>query len=73
MPAKYEHLSDGGGEIMIEKSGHGYNILFFTYRGILDGFSGFVYTESNQKPLKKAFAGDLKEIDKMGKGWYFVS
>jgi len=72
LPKKYEHLSCGGGEIVVEKSGNGYNILFFTYRGILDNFSGFVYTVNNQKPSKKAFDGDFKEIDKMDKNWYFV-
>lgn len=72
LPKKYEHLSSGGGEIVVEKSGDGYNILFYTYRGILDNFSGFVYTPNGQKPSKKAFNGDFKEIDKMDKNWYFV-
>jgi len=51
----------------------GYNILFFTYQGILDNFSGFVYTPNDQKTAKKAFDGNFKEIDKMDKNWYFVS
>ncbi|WP_284037360.1 hypothetical protein [Neobacillus sp. 114] len=72
LPKKYEHLSIGGGEIVVEKSGDGYNILFFTYRGILDNFSGFVYTPNDQKPSKNAFDGDFKAIDKMEKNWYFV-
>ncbi|TDK61775.1 hypothetical protein E2K98_12865 [Bacillus salipaludis] len=73
LPKKYEHLSSSGGEIVVEKSGDSYQILFFTYRGILDNFSGFVYTPNGQKPSKKAFDGDMKEIDKMDKNWYFVS
>ncbi|MFB5197598.1 hypothetical protein ACE198_22265 [Neobacillus sp. KR4-4] len=73
LPKKFKHLSNGGGEIVVEKSGDGFNILFFTYRGILDNFSGFVYTPNDQKPSKKAFDGDFKEIDKMGMNWYFVS
>lgn len=72
LPKKYEHLSSGGGEIVVEKSGDGFNILFFTYRGLLDNFSGFVYTPNDQKPFKTAFDGDFKEIDKMEKNWYFV-
>lgn len=72
LPKKYEHISSGGGEIMVEKSGDGYNILFFTYRGIMDNFSGFVYTSKDQKLSKKVFDGDFKEIDKMDKEWYFV-
>ena len=72
LPKKYEHISSGGGEIMVEKSIDGYNILFFTYRGIMDNFSGFVYTPKDQKLSKKVFNGDFKEIDKMDKKWYFV-
>jgi hypothetical protein len=72
LPKKYEHLSSGGGDIVVEKSADGYNILFFTYRGILDNFSGFVYSPNDQKPSKKALDGDFKEINKMDKDWYFV-
>jgi hypothetical protein len=72
LPEKYQHLSSGGGEIVMKKSGDGYNILFFTYRGIMDNFSGFVYTPNDQKPSKKAFDSDSKDIEKMDKNWYFL-
>jgi hypothetical protein len=45
---------------------------FFTYRGILDNFSGFVYTPNDQTPSKNAFEGDFKKIEKMDKNWYFI-
>jgi len=72
LPSKYKHLSSGGGDIVIEKSNNGYDVLFFTYRGIMDNFSGFVYTVNDQEPFAKSFNGDFKEIDKMGKNWFFV-
>lgn len=72
LPSKYKHLSSGGGDIVIEKSNNGYDILFFTYRGMMDNFSGFAYTVNDQKPFTKAFNGDFKEIDKMDKNWFFV-
>lgn len=72
LPKKYEHLSSGGGEIVVEKSGDSYNILFFTYRGIMDNFSGFVYTPRDKEPSKKEFDSNFKEVDKMDKNWYFV-
>ncbi|WP_419884023.1 hypothetical protein ACN6MY_11450 [Peribacillus sp. B-H-3] len=72
LPKKFEHLSSGGGEVVVEKSGDGYNILFFTYRGIMDNFSGFAYTPNDQKPSKKAFDSDSKDIEKMGENWYFL-
>jgi hypothetical protein len=72
LPKKYQHLSSGGGDIVVEKSGDRYTILFFTYRGILDNFSGFVYTPNDQRPTKKTFDGDFKEINRMETNWYFV-
>ena len=59
-PKKYQYISEGGGEIEVEKTDKGYYILFFTYRGILDNFSGFVYSPNDQKPSKNAFDGDFK-------------
>jgi energy-coupling factor transporter transmembrane protein EcfT len=72
LPKKYQHLSKGGGEIEIEKTDKGYFILFFTYRGILDNFSGFVYSSNDQKPSKNTFDGDFKQIEKLEEKWYWV-
>lgn len=69
---KYQHLSKGGGEIVLEKKPRGYSVLFFTYRGILDNFSGFVYVSNDQKPLKNDFDGDFKEIERLERNWYWV-
>lgn len=72
LPKKYQHLSKGGGEIVVEKKANSYLVLFFTYRGILDNFSGFVYVPNDQRPLKNNFDGDFKEIEKLDKNWYWV-
>lgn len=69
LPAKYTHLSKGGGEIIVEKYGEEYNVFFFTFRGILDNYSGFVYT-SNDVIF---FEEDIKETEKLNENWYFVS
>jgi len=70
LPKKYEQLSKGGGEIVIEKNGD--LVLFFTYRGMLDNFSGFVYSPNDKKPNQSDFDGDFKQIEKLDKNWYFV-
>jgi hypothetical protein len=72
LPEKYEQLSKGGGEIFIEKKDNQYSILLLTYRGVLDGFSGFVYSPEDKKPNQNDFDGDIKEISKLDKNWYFV-
>ena len=44
LPKEYKHLSKGGGEILVEKTGKDLNIVFYTNRGMLDNFSGIVVT-----------------------------
>jgi hypothetical protein len=72
LPEKYDQLSKGGGDIVIEKKGDNYSVLFFTYRGVLDNFSGFVYSPNDEKPGLDDFGGDFKQIEKLDKNWYFV-
>ncbi|MGG0340646.1 hypothetical protein ABEY50_11390 [Priestia megaterium] len=73
LPKKYTHLSKGGGDIAVETKGKAKSILFFTYRGMLDNFSGFVYNPNDNKPSKSDFNGDFKQIKKVHKNWYYVS
>lgn len=72
LPKGYKNLSSGN-YIAIEKTNSGYRILFYTYSGVLDNFSGFLYTTEKQGPSKDALMGDIKEIDKLDKNWYFVA
>ncbi|MDW4510947.1 MULTISPECIES: hypothetical protein [Priestia] len=73
LPKKYTQLSKGGGDIVVETKGKAKSILFFTYRGMLDNFSGFVYNPYDNKPSKSDFNGDFKQIKKVHKNWYYVS
>jgi hypothetical protein len=68
LPKEFEHLSRDGGEIRIE----GNAILFYTVRGLLDEFSGIVYSPTDQNPVQDAFGGDFIEIIKLDTNWYFV-
>lgn len=73
LPKKYTQLSKGGGDIVVETKGKAKSILFFTYRGMLDNFSGFVYNPNDNKPSKRDFNGDFKQIKKVHKNWYYVA
>ncbi|CAH0264139.1 hypothetical protein [Priestia megaterium] len=73
LPKKYTQLSKGGGDIVVETKGKAKSILFFTYRGMLDNFSGFVYNPNDNKPSKSDFNRDFKQIKKVHKNWYYVS
>ncbi|MCM3545694.1 hypothetical protein [Priestia megaterium] len=73
LPKEYTQLSKGGGDILVETKGKTKSILFFTYRGMLDNFSGFVYDPNDHKASKGDFDGDFKQIEKVHKNWYYVS
>jgi len=73
LPKEYTQLSKGGGDIVVETKGKAKSILFFTYRGMIDNFSGFVYNPNDNKPSKSDFNGDFKQIKKVHKNWYYVS
>jgi hypothetical protein len=73
LPEEYKNTSKGGGDILLEKKGDKKMILFFTFRGISDNFSGFVYSPDNQKPSSGDFSGDFKQIKKIKDRWFWVA
>ena len=72
LPNKLQHLSSGGGDIIVEQAGNHKRILFFTFRGILDNFSGFVYSPTDEMFPRTAFDSDFKDIQRIEKHWYYV-
>ena len=72
LPFGYGYLSRGGGEVIVERDGVSTKVFFFTYRGILDNFSGFAYT-SEETLDRTAFNGDFKELNKLRDHWYWAA
>ncbi|MCI0767760.1 hypothetical protein [Bacillus sp. TL12] len=73
LPKQFATTSKGGGDVLIQHSKNGTSVFFFTYRGILDNFSGLIYTPNDVKPNKSDFNSEFKEIKKIEKNWYYVS
>lgn len=71
LPEEYKHLSKGGGEIFIEKDGDTLKIFFYTFRGILDNFSGFAYISDNSELSQTDFNGDFDQIIKKREHWFW--
>ncbi len=72
---KYPYLSMGGNQIAIQEHGGLKYIFFYTYRGILDNYSGFLYVPKGGDP---SYYSDLNEshstqIIPLAPHWYFVS
>jgi hypothetical protein len=73
LPPSYRGLSAGGDNIMVYRRDGQTLILFFDFRGILDNFSGFVYSTGNTKPQSGDFGGQFFEIEEFCPGWYWAS
>ncbi|TMU85242.1 hypothetical protein FGG79_14025 [Bacillus sp. BHET2] len=73
LPDEYDELTKGGGDIVVEKRGSDTMILFYTFCGVLDNFSGFVYSSSGAKPRSGDFGGDFIEVEKLDGHWYIVA
>jgi len=73
LPGVRSYLSSGGGEIVRLRNPERTLILFFDYRGVLDSFSGFVYSSDDRPPGKADFLGNFVEINRLRKNWYWVA
>ncbi|PHG79086.1 hypothetical protein [Bacillus wiedmannii] len=73
LPKQFVSTSKNGGDILVQEKENSTLIFFYTYRGILDNFSGFIYSFNDIKPIKSDFNSDFKEIIKIEKNWYYVT
>ncbi|MBE7122751.1 hypothetical protein FT638_23080, partial [Bacillus cereus] len=73
LPKQFASTSKNGGDVIIQQNKNGISVFFFTYRGILDNFSGFIYTPNDTRPNKYDFNNEYKDITKIEKNWYYVT
>ena len=69
VPKKYIFSLSDGDEVMRVND----KLFFFTVRGILDNFSGYVYSPSGSEPTNEDVQAEIIKLQKMNKNWYFVS
>jgi hypothetical protein len=73
LPPEFRGMSAGGDDIMVfRRNGH-VLIFFFTYRGILDHFSGFIFSGDDTKPENGDFGGDFIELERLRPNWYWAA
>lgn len=73
LPKKYELLSAGGGEVIIANTHNSRAVLFYTFRGVPDGISGFlnIVEDGEFEDFKNQF--NILKYKELGNNWYFVS
>jgi hypothetical protein len=72
LPAHLSYLSSGGGEIVRQRRDRTL-ILFFSFRGVLDSFSGFVYSSDDMPPKNDDFGGRFVEVSRLRKNWFWAA
>jgi hypothetical protein len=66
-------LSKGGDEIVVEGLPDEPYVFFFTFRGILDNYSGFLWVPKGGRPEQfRDAAQPGTQIESFGDNWYFV-
>src|ERR1700730_3131945 len=63
----------GGGDIVRLRRQNATLIFFFDYRGILDSFSGFVYSTDDSAPRDGDFGGRFVEIERLRQNWFWAT
>lgn len=66
-------VSMGGDEVIVEGPSSNPYVFFFTFRGILDSYSGFLWVPDGGSPEQFGDAGEPgTEIESFGGSWYFI-
>lgn len=66
-------VSMGGDENVVESTNGNLFVFFFTFRGILDNYSGFLWVPKGGRPEQYSDAGEPgTEIVSFGDNWYFI-
>ena len=66
-------LSSDGGEVFLDRRGGKAFVLFFTFRGVLDHFAGYVYSPSDTPPASDEFMDSGREINRVAPRWFWYS
>jgi len=69
----FRHLSADEGKVYVHRSADTLTILFFTYSGILDHFSGFTYVDPDAAPTAAAVGANDVQVTRKSAHWYFVA
>ena len=68
----YGHIS-AGNTIYYQGFNDSFIILFYTFLGIFDNYSGYVYCSKSLESLSKDFILEYKEIEKISDHWYWIA
>jgi len=67
------NVSSGGNVIVVQGNRSNPYVFFFTFHGILDNYSGFLWVPTGGKPQEFQDADEIgTEVEHFGGNWYFI-
>ncbi len=72
LPTQLSYLSSGGDIIRLRRQ-NATLIFFYDYRGILDSFSGFIYSTDDSPPRNGDFGGRFVEAERLRQNWFWAT
>jgi hypothetical protein len=75
LPPHSPHVSVGGNEIVVEEHDGKRLVFFYTFRGILDHYSGFLFVPQGAEPLWYSDLGEpcCTQLVKYSDRWFWAS
>jgi len=75
LPPSEPYMSAGGNEIVVEEHDGRRYVFFYSYRGILDNYSGFLFVPEGGSPREFSdLAGaNSTRVRQLGPRWFFAS
>jgi hypothetical protein len=74
LDSNYPPVSVGGNEVLIENHKGQKCLLFFTLKGALDNYAGFIYVPKDNLIMKNDYMKyDIIDLKPRGDHWYYVS
>ena len=73
LPDDLDQVSVGGGQVLVSRDSAAPKIFFYTFRGVLDNFAGFVYSVDGSAPENGEFGGQFFVNRQVEDHWYYVS
>lgn len=72
---EYSNISKGGNQVVVREIESQNYVMFYTFRGILDNYSGFLYVPSGGDPrnFEDLHEQDSTQIIKYTDHWYYTS
>ena len=73
LPFYLRYLSKEGGIVLVEQDADVIQVFFFTFKGVLDNFSGILYSSVDAEPQNGVFGADVQELERLKDNWYWIA